>query len=423
MKKKDIDNKEDKKKKKKVSSKKKSVKEETDNKELYSTKEVVTVMLFSIGLGFLICFGLVSLLTGKNYLAVNRDLKKVVDTYYAIVDNYYGDIDKNALVDGAVSGMIEKVGDDYTTYSDSDTTLSFNETITGKYEGIGCKVATYYEDNKTVVTEVFDNSPSDKAGIKVGDIITKVDGEDYTDKNSENLANYIKNSGKSKVILTVIRDDKEKDITINLSKVEIPYVTSEIYESNGKKIGYIDISLFASTTYKQFKSNLEKLEKDNIDSLIIDVRDNNGGYLNIVTDICNLFLKKGKVIYRLEDNDNIIKKKDTTTESRDYDVAVIINANSASASEILASAIKESYGGRVVGTNSFGKGSVQQTKKLLDGSMIKYTTQKWLTPEGYYIGEIGVTPTDIVSLDEKYFDEPTTDNDNQLQEAIKILSE
>ena len=140
-----------------------------------------------------------------------------------------------------------------------------------------------------------------------------------------------------------------------------------------------------------------------------------------VTDICNLFLEKGKVIYQLEDSKGKVKKKDTTKEKRSYDVVVLINGASASASEILASAIKESYGGEVVGTNSFGKGTVQQTKKLLDGSMIKYTTQKWLTPDGNFINEVGVTPTKEVELDSKYFENPTHENDNQLQEAINLI--
>ena len=152
------------------------------------------------------------------------------------------------------------------------------------------------------------------------------------------------------------------------------------------------------------------------------IRDSSGGYLTSVTDICNLFLEKGKVIYQLEDANGKVKKKDTTKEKRSYKVAVLINGNSASASEILASAIKESYGGEVVGVNSYGKGTVQQTKKLLDGSMIKYTTQKWLTPKGNFINEVGVTPTKEVKLSEDYFENPTTDNDNQLQEAINLIA-
>lgn len=415
-----IDKSKDKKINKEISKDKDSDNVKDKENDLYTSREVVTVMLFSIGIGILLCFGLISLFTGKNYLAVTRDLKKVVDTYYAIVDNYYGELDKDSLIDGAVEGMISSVGDSFTSYSDTDSAISFNETINGTYEGVGLSIATLNDGTITVI-EVFDDSPAYKAGIKVGDIILKVDGESYEGKSGSDISNYVKNSGKDKVILTIKRDDKEEDITVNLSKVDIPYVSGELLEKDGKKIGYIDISLFSSNSYKQFKNKLDKLEKDNIDGLIIDVRDNSGGYLTSVTDICNLFLEKGKVIYQLEDSKGKVLKKDTTKEKRSYDVVVLINGASASASEILASAIKESYGGEVVGTNSFGKGTVQQTKKLLDGSMIKYTTQKWLTPDGNFINEIGVTPTKEVELDSKYFENPIHENDNQLQEAIKLI--
>ena len=421
-----IDNKKDIKKKKdsnkKVKEKKVDIVNDSKNKEreLYTPREVIIVMIFSIGIGILMCFGGISIITGKNYLAVTKDLKKVVDTYYAIVDNYYGELDRDKLIDGAVEGMISSVGDTFTSYSDTDSTSSFDETINGSYEGIGCTVATL-EDGTISVIDMFEDSPSYKAGLKVGDIILKVDGESYEGKNSNDISNYIKNSGKSKIVLTVKRDNEEKDISINLSKVEIPHVSGKVIEQDSKKIGYIKISLFASNSYKQFKNKLDELEKSNIDDLIIDVRDNSGGYLSSVTDICNLFLDKGKVIYQLEDSKGKVKKKDTTKEKRKYDIVVLINGGSASASEILASAIKESYGGDIVGTNSYGKGTVQQTKKLLDGSMIKYTTQKWLTPDGNSINEVGVTPTKVVELNEEYFNNPTTENDNQLQEAINII--
>ena len=423
-----IDNKKDIKRKKDSNKKVKEKKIEivndnkTKEKELYTSKEVIIVMIFSIGIGILMCFGGISIITGKNYLAVTKDLKKVVDTYYAIVDNYYGELDRDKLIDGAVEGMISSVGDTFTSYSDTDSTSSFDETINGSYEGIGCTVATL-EDGTISVIDMFENSPSYKAGLKVGDIILKVDGESYEGKNSNDISNYIKNSGKSKIVLTVKRDNEEKDISINLSKVEIPHVSGKVIEQDSKKIGYIKISLFASNSYKQFKNKLDELEKSNIDDLIIDVRDNSGGYLSSVTDICNLFLDKGKVIYQLEDSKGKVKKKDTTKEKRKYDIVVLINDGSASASEILASAIKESYGGDIVGTNSYGKGTVQQTKKLLDGSMIKYTTQKWLTPDGNSINEVGVTPTKVVELNEEYLNNHTTENDNQLQEAIKLILE
>ena len=402
--------------------KKESSKKEIKEKDTYSVKEVITVMLFSIGIGFLMCLGCINLITGKNYLRVTKDLSKVVDTYYAIVDNYYKDLDKEKLIDGAVEGMISQVGDTFTSYSAATDAETFSETIKGSYEGIGCAIAKY-NTGEIKVIEVFPSSPAEKAGLLVGDKIIKVDNEDYTDKESTDISNYIKNSGKDKIVLTVERENKEIDITINLSKVEIPYVSSKILEQNDKKIGYIAISLFSGNSYKQFKNNLEKLEKEKIDGLIIDVRDNSGGYLSSVTDISNMFLEKGKIIYQLEDPKGTIKKKDTTKEKRTYKVAVLINSSSASASEILASAIKESYkDGLVVGTKSYGKGTVQETKKLLDGSMIKYTTQKWLTPNGNYINEKGVEPTNEVELSEEYYQNPTEENDNQLNEALNLLT-
>lgn len=415
------ENKKTKKKKKTLFNKLKNTIKKNSNIK-YNGREVIVIMLFSLGIGFLICFGFVSIFTGRNYLALSKDLDKIVDTYYAIVDNYYGELNKNELIDGAVEGMLSSIGDTYTSYSNTDEANSFDETINGSYEGIGCTIATY-NDGKIVVIEVFDNSPSEKAGLQVGDIITGVDGEDYTNKTGTEVSEYIRNSGKSSVILTVERENTKKDIIINLSKVEIPYVTGKIIDKDNKKIGYIQISLFSSTSYKQFSSVLKSLEEEKIEGLIIDVRENTGGYLTSVTDICNMFLEKGKVIYKLQDSNGTVSKKDTTKEKRDYKVAVIINNSSASASEILASAIKESYKGYVVGINSYGKGTVQQTKKLLDGSMIKYTTQKWLTPDGNFINEVGVTPTNYVELTDEYFANPIEENDNQLQTAISLILE
>ena len=412
--------------KKWLSKKKKSfnkyIKKLGNSKQKYNVKEVIVIMLFSLGMGFIMCFGCMSLFIGKNYFSVANDLSKVVDTYYAITDNYYGDIDRDSLIDGAINGMISSVGDVYTNYTNANDTEVFDETIKGSYEGIGCSVVSY-NDGRIVVVEVFDNGPANKAGLSVGDVILKVDGNSYENKTSNDIANYIKNSGKDSVTITVMREDKELDLKINLSKVEIPSISGKIIEVDNKKIGYIDISLFADNSYKQFKNKLKELEDDGISGLIIDVRGNSGGYLSSVTDICNLFLEKGKVIYGLQDSssDKLDLKKDTTKEKRSYGIVVIIDNSSASASEILASAIKESYNGFVVGVNSYGKGSVQKTKKLFDGSMIKYTTQKWFTPFGNSIDGVGVTPTNYVELNDNYYSNLSMDTDNQLQEAINLL--
>ena len=310
--------------------------------------------------------------------------------------------------------MVDSIGDDYTTYTDDASANAFLESLGGTYEGIGCMVSMN-ENSEIVVVSLFDDSPASKAGLQKDDIILKIDDQDFGEKTSEDMASYVKESTNEKIKLTIRRGEEEKEITIKREKVEVPSVTSKIIEKDEKKIGYIDISIFSAVTYDQFKKQLKELESKKINGLVIDVRNDTGGYLSAVTDITNLFLEKGQVIYQLEDNNKTEKIKDTTKDHREYPIAILINGSSASASEILASAIKESYGGIVVGTNSFGKGTVQKTKTLSDGSMIKYTTQKWLTPKGNWINEKGVEPTVIVEFN------PESETDNQLDKAVEEI--
>ncbi len=380
-----------------------------------SLKRQIFTMIYFTAIGFILCLiVLYAISGGKNYLKLYSELNKFIDTYDTITSNYYGDLSKEQLIDNAISSMLASIGDSYTTYSDIDSTNDFNESIEGTYEGIGCTVTTD-ENGNILVASIFEDGPAAEAGLKENDIIIKVDGEDYTQKTSSDVAEYVKNSTNSTIKITIIRDNKEKELTIKRSKIEVPTVTSKTFDQNDTKIGYINISIFSSVTTKQFEEELDKLEDDNIEALIIDVRDNNGGYLSSVTDIASMFLTKNKIIYQLQNEDETEKIKDTTNEHREYPITVLINKNSASASEILASAIQESYGGEVVGVNSYGKGTVQKTKTLSDGSMIKYTIEKWLTPTGKWIDEKGVTPTQYVELD------LTIDYDNQLQTALEIM--
>lgn len=391
----------------------------TEN-ETYSFKETIVAMVFALVLGFFSCFTMIKIFNGgKDYMALSNDLEKLVDTYYAIVDNYYGDIDKEQLVDDAIKGMVSSVGDIYTNYSDTDSTVTFLETVTGTYEGIGCTIGQM-EDGQMVVVSIFEDGPAAEAGLEEGDIILKVDGVDYSDKTTTDIAEYIKNN--KKVTMLIKRgDEEEKEVTLTVGQVEMPSVTSQIYEKNNQKIGYIAISLFTSVTDTQFTKKLDELNEQGIDGLIIDVRDNGGGYLNVVTNIANRILPKNATIYQLEDSDGTEVIKDTSKESLTYPIAILTNSNSASASEILASAIKESYHGYVVGTNTYGKGTVQQTTTLTDGSMVKYTVQKWLTPDGNWINDVGVDPTNYVEQSEDYYSNPTAENDAQLEAAINLL--
>lgn len=406
---------------KKKKDKKKKIGIFSKEKESYSFDEVFSITIFSLLLGVLACFSVLTILNkGKNYFVLSKELAKFVDAYDAIVNNYYKEVDKDKLVESAINGMVSSIGDEYTSYSDKDVTDNFNEAVNGKYMGIGALIMK--SENDLVIYKVFEDSPSYKAGLKDGDIILKLDDKDTKDMSVNDIASIVKNDDNKEVKLLVKRGEENLDITIVKDMVELPVVSGKVINHNDKKIGYISLSIFSSVASEQFNKELVKLEKEGISGLVIDVRGNSGGYLTTVTDIVSYFLKKGDIIYKLEVNDKVTVRKDKTKESRDYPVAVLIDKNSASASEILASSIKESYNGYVVGTNSYGKGTVQQTLVLSDGSMIKYTIEKWLTPLGNWINEEGVVPTNYVELSSEYLNNPVFENDNQLNKALELVS-
>lgn len=392
------------------------------DKDTYSFSEVLVVTVLSLLVGAFASFSVLIMVTGgKTYFKTSKELSKFMEVYKIITENYNGNVDKDELIEEAINGMLSSVGDEYTGYFDSETTDEFNELVTGVYEGIGCTITSF--ENKVKVVEVFENGPAFKAGLQAGDLITFVDNQDVSKMTLDEVSGYIKNKKEASVDVIVLRENKELNLKITRGKVDTPVVTSKTFELNGKKIGYLGISMFSSTSATQFSEKLKKLEENGIDSLIIDVRGNNGGYLSNVTTILNSLLPKGKVIYQMEKNDVKEKTFDKTDESREYPIVVLTNGYSASASEILAAAIKESYGGYVVGTTTYGKGTVQQTKVLSDGTMIKFTVENWLTPDGNWINDVGIKPTHEIKMSESYYDNPKDENDLQLQKALELVSE
>lgn len=393
----------------------------TIKKEGFSYPEMVIIMIIAILFGFLI--GNVVSFTKKETTSssVPSELKEFVDTYNDIVNNYYDKVNKEELIDAGIKGMINYLDDPYATYFDGTSSTNFNQTLEGNYEGIGIEVTL--DNNKVKITKVFADTPAKKAGIKVGDYITKVNGESVEGKSLSDVVSLIKNAKNKEVEITITRDNQEKAMKVTRTTVDMPYTSSKVYEENGKKIGYLKIEMFANNITKQVKKELESLKKKNIDKLVIDVRDNPGGYLTQVTEILSLFMTKKDVIYQLQTKNNKEKVYSTSSKATySYSVVVLINENSASASEILASAFKETYNAEIVGVNSYGKGTVQKTGDLNNGDTIKYTVQKWLTPKGNWINEKGVTPTKEVKLELKENEILTEDNDNQLKAAIELAS-
>lgn len=391
------------------------------DKDSYSFSEVFVITIISLIIGAFACCSMFVVITGgRNYFVLSKDLDKLVEVYETISSSYYDEVDKQNLVDEAINGMVSSVGDAYTSYVDIDSTLEFDELVNGKYEGIGCTIQL--TDNGIMIVEVFNDSPAEKGGLLVGDIVVKVDDKDASVMSAEELANYIKTESDANISMNVLRNGEEKSIKLVREVVETPVVNSAVYTKNNKKIGYLNISIFAAVSSKQFNVKLNELEKEGVDALVIDVRNNNGGYLSEVTTIASTLLPKGKTIYQIQKDEKKESTKDKTFANKNYPIAILVNGASASASEILAAAIKESYGGFVVGTKTYGKGTVQQTKKLSDGSMIKYTIENWLSPEGNWIDEKGVEPTHTVVLSEEFYSNPIVENDGQLQKALELVS-
>jgi len=392
-----------------------------EKKAGFNLIEVVIIMiitvLFGTLIGSMISYEKDKIVSGE----IPNDLEELVQTYNDLLDNYYEDLDKEALLDAGIKGMIDYLGDPYSTYMDLKETEEFNEKVEGKYVGIGTEIQLV--DNNITISNPFEDGPAYEAGLRKGDIIVAVEGESVEGKTLSEVSALIKGKADTKVSITIKRDNEEKVLSVTRKEVDITSVTYDTFDVNDKKIGLITIDIFAANSKEQFRDALTVLEEANIDSLVIDVRDNTGGYLSVVSEIVSMFLDKSKIIYQLETKGVKEPVYSLTKEKRTYPVAVLINSASASASEILASALKESYGAEIIGINSYGKGTVQKSYTLDTGATIKYTIQKWLTPDGNWINDTGVSPTIKEELDVSYYTNPSIENDNQLQKALEVLSE
>lgn len=351
-------------------------------------------------------------------VVLDENLQQFIDVYNNVKENYYSEIDDESLIADAVEGMLEGL-DDYSLYFDENNASTFNAKLSGEYEGLGVEIIQYSDE--IIVYNVFKDSPAEKAGIKVADVITKIDGESISGKATSDISKYIMENEKEEFDIEVRRKDETLNFKLTRGKVIINSVSSKIYESENKKIGYIYIGIFSNTAYSQFKEELQKLEKQNIDSLIIDVRDNTGGHLTTAVNILSLFLNSDKIIYQIEKQDEVTKYYSIGKRNVEYPIVILQNFNSASASELLSITLKEQANATIIGENSYGKGTVQELITLSDGTEYKITTKKWLSPNGIWINGVGIKPDIEVTLNEDYYLNPTDENDNQLQKAIEYL--
>lgn len=328
--------------------------------------------------------GLLASVTGNTQQ--KNDLKKIETAMDLISSNYYKDVDQTKLIDGAINGMMESLGDPYSNYMGQETVSQFEESIEGSFTGIGAEVSS--QDGNVVVVSPIKGSPAEKAGIRAKDMIMSVNGESLQGLELNKAVNKIRGPKGSEAKVQVKRAGSSELIEFVIVRDDIDLETVYAHMEDGG-IGVIAITQFSLNTGDRFKEELAKLEKQNMKGLVIDVRNDPGGVLQVVIDIAEQFVPKGKVIVQVEDKNGKKEQSKSNGSAKAYPVTVLMNKGSASASEILAGALQQSAGAKLIGENSFGKGTVQTSydKQMGDGGLLKITIAKWLTPNGDWIHE------------------------------------
>ena len=358
-----------------------------------------------------------------NYSYSSKDRKEfnsLYETYDTIMKDYYKSVDSNTLIEGAINGMLGSLDDEHTMYFDKKSKEAFDAELSGNYYGIGAQIQLTGEGTIRI-TKVFNDSPAEKAGLKAEDVFVSVDGVSVEGKSATEVANMLKSSTVKTSKIVIKRDGNEISFDVTKENITLFSVSSEMLKNNNKNIGYLSVSIFGQKTYSQFKDALLKLESQDMDSLIIDLRGNTGGYLYTVTNMLEEFVGKDNIMYQIQSSSGVKKYKSSKETSRKYKIVILVDENSASASEIMAASMKENYGAVLVGKTTYGKGTVQTTKNLSNGSMIKYTIEKWLTPNGKNIDKEGITPDYDVNIGDSYSNSPTKENDMQLKKALDLL--
>ena len=391
-----------------------------DHESSFSLFEVIIIILISVIFGVIIGYFLTYGNSNLSRVRSNTYLGEIVSTYNNIVDNYYESLDEKELSESAIKGMISSLDDPYSVFLDEGTTDSFNESVDGEYVGIGVTIA--FQDEYDTILSIMNNSPAKDAGLQVGDVILSIDGVDCHNKYPEELNSLLSGKAGTSLNMEVLRGEEHLSFVLKRDIIEIQNVTSRMILEEDRHIGYIKISIFSSNSYDQFIKQLNKLEKKKMDSLIIDVRDNPGGHLLQARKILSIFFPKKTVLYQIESNG--IKKKvySMNNDVKKYPVVILVNGETASSAEVLASCFQENYLSiHLVGSTTYGKGNVQKSVELSNGSSIKFTIESWLTSKGVQVNEVGITPDIYEEQNPVYYVEYLEEDDTQLLKAISLL--
>lgn len=338
-----------------------------------------------------------------------------------IDEEYLGEISTDKLEEGVYAGLIYGLGDVYSRYYTKDEYEQESVITEGSYVGIGVAMQKYTAGGVQIV-ECYKGSTAEEAGVKVDDVITAINGEDITDTELQDVVSMIKDNEDKDVVLTVQRKGEDtQEITVKVSNVELPSVFGEMLDEN---TGYIQITEFKGVTVEQYEEIFADLKEQGMERLVVDLRDNPGGLLNVVCDILRDILPEGLIVYTEDKNGNRSEETCDGKNPLDMPLAVLVNGNSASASEIFAGAVKDYGLGTIVGTTTYGKGVVQSIRQLSDGSAVKLTIANYYTPKGNSINKTGIRPDVEVELSPELLnqEEITHEEDNQLQAALNSLN-
>lgn len=359
--------------------------------------------------------------------AERKEFQELYKAYDELKSKYYVEIDDEKVIHGAINGMLEALDDPYSDYFDEEEAAQFNEDLSSSFQGIGAEIQE--RNGNIVVVSPIKNSPAEKAGILPEDIILTVDGKSLEGMSATEAVLLIRGKKGTSVTLTIKRGGHKEPIKLTIVRDDIPIET--VYgEMGNDKVAHIQITSFSENTYNELVKILQEYEQNGMKSIILDVRQNPGGLLDQAIEIANLFVENGKPIVQVQARDGEPTVY-TAKKSKKYllPIVVLIDNGSASASEILAGALKESRNATIIGLNSFGKGTVQTISELTGGTQLKYTTGKWLTPNGNWIHEKGIKPDIKVDYPEyaslPYID-PKTElkvgtNSNLVNAAEKML--
>lgn len=362
-------------------------------------------------------------LKGKRSLAGRETMEKI-NYLEDLIDLYYlNGPDQTKMKDGMYAGLVDGLEDPYSRYYTAEEYNALNEETQGRYEGIGV-VMQQNEDGLVTFVRCYEGAPGEQAGLKAGDILYKVNDQDVTDMDLSTVAKKIKDPDINPVHLTMIREGENDYLEVDIEKeeVKIPVVSHEMLDN---QVGYLAIYEFTDVTFEQYQKAKEDLESQGMEKLVIDLRDNPGGLLTSVCDVLGTILPKGLIVYT---EDKYGKREEELCDGKtpiDIPLAVLVNGNSASASEIFAGAVKDHKMGTIVGTTTYGKGVVQTIRDLGDGSALKLTVSNYYTPNGVNINGVGIEPDVKEELDKSLQtgDTVNKEDDNQLQKAIEVLME